>query len=339
MSAQSDVSVQKEQCRDQPPQLLLLVKKRAEFTRKLQCEPGKAHFVRIEVAKRKRTRNEDKQEEMNGQKDRANVKPKRVKIQRTPALLSYTYPDATAPIAMAGKFPREVKFNELDDLFKFSYGVLTNLAFPGVDVPPKFASEDDWLAVLRAIFKGRVDFSFSKATGSRPANCVPLVCNFAIPHLLADCINSYGEIVVAQSSTTIYPRPQDIKQGELPPRIDVEATARFSFLVNTLGARGLVKVGYISSDYRGTPAYVLAAFGSNFGRVMPAEPVPPLAFNASVAFVKSWFPEFTKTDAVLCAVMANGHVQNLLNSDHWPWSAPNTISYVPGIRQAMCMSY
>ncbi|VDP56202.1 unnamed protein product [Heligmosomoides polygyrus] len=59
---------------------------------------------------------------------------------------SYRYPNPAAPITMTERFPREVKFNELDDMFKFSYEVLTNLAFPGVDVPHYFASEDDgWL--------------------------------------------------------------------------------------------------------------------------------------------------------------------------------------------------
>ncbi|VDP37968.1 unnamed protein product [Heligmosomoides polygyrus] len=142
---------------------------------------------------------------------------------------------------MTERFPREVKFNELDDLFKFSYGVLTNLAFPGVDVPFYFASENDWVAVLRAIFKSRVEFSFSKATASRPISPVPLIDGIAIPLLLADCINSYGEIVVAQSSAIVYPRPQDVEQGELQQAMDVEAPVRFSRLVSTLRMRDMLK--------------------------------------------------------------------------------------------------
>lgn len=231
------------------------------------------------------------------------------------------------------KVYRNVDADELNLFFNDAYEQYVSLMYPDQAAPPAhIVTQLQWTTLLRAIFKSRVDHVYSRATGTRPLNRVPLAASIPLPKIMADILNSYGVISVLEHSTIIIPTPGALGQNAVAPAIVLADERLFSSFVSALSHRGFCTLSTLTSDHLGSAAYTMAALDNPIPRPAPANPVANFAILATrTIHVYSWHSSFNPSDVLLCALMCNGYSHNLLLSVHWPFYADPIVD-VPGIR-------
>lgn len=176
-------------------------------------------------------------------------------------LRSYTS-HLTGPKPAHVDIPITVPVMVLDEIAKTVRNSILNVLYPDGDyLPDGVCSEDDWLTVIRYIFKSRIDLVYSSYTGRRPADRIPPV-RILMPRSLAMLINGVGCASILHGNCTVYPAPE-------PPPVDsnqrigslatFDRLTRFSNLITAALQRGVIHAETIATTPEGTAWWLLRA--------------------------------------------------------------------------------
>lgn len=235
---------------------------------------------------------------------------------------------------------RTVVHDELDGFFEHTYDQYVTLLFPDQPGPPAHIIQQvNYVNLLQAIFKSRVDHVYSRTTGVRPANRIPLVSNILIPRIIADVINGYGSLLVLSNSTIVVPSPAVLAQGVNPPAILAADATLFTSFMAALAHHNYVNLSNVSNIESGSASYTLCPTSVSFGRTAGANPVANAADTQSqTVYIRSWHPDFSPSDVLLAAVSVHGYTRNLLETRQWPWTA-DPVTDVNSIRITLASMY
>lgn len=258
-----------------------------------------------------------------------------------PTIPTFLLPMISGPRVAVEQFERPVTQTELNGFFNLAYDEYVSLVYPDHAVPPAhIVTQAQWTNFLMAAFKSRVDHAYSRSTGVRPPNRIPLISGVPIPKYIADVINSYGKLVVLENSSIIVPAPSPPAAGVNPPTTVMAEQAAFSTFVASIAHRGFCKLSVLSNSEMGSAAYTLVALSASMGRTAVANPIVANIFTLAdrSAHIYSFHSSFSPSDVLLAASMANGFNNNLFHSRDWPFYAA-AVNDVPGIRTSLFSMY
>lgn len=213
-------------------------------------------------------------------------------------------------------------FIEVDILATSVYQGITQTLFLGQAIPADIINEQQFVGVVKALFKSRLDHVSSKVSGVRPAARLALNSTLRVPKIIADAINSYGAVTVMENSITLYPISEVAGQGVNPPAFDAAHVLTFINLIDMSEQRSLLTTGNVIADVQGSAAWLLPAFNIAFGRALPAGN-PPLANAQTIqVYIRSYFSEFTPADAIISGLLCTNRLTRVQPAGtDLPWYA------------------
>ncbi|CAH0392746.1 unnamed protein product [Bemisia tabaci] len=168
-----------------------------------------------------------------------------------------------------------------------------------------------------------------QAFGRRPEGRIGIAKAVELPKALADIINGIGLHIGQGGALKFIPRPED-NPGQAADRLQVRADynilANFAHLVQDAKSAGHIRTGSTSSQELGTAWWVIS------GR--KSEDPSEVAAVAESVRIDSAFPEFTPSDALLCAIVERQNTGLEDNTDillKWTFGE---VENVPSIRVA-----
>lgn len=251
-------------------------------------------------------------------------------------------PLLTGPRPVVRQVFRVVLLDELNDFFDHAYDQFVNLLYPEHAAPPAhIITQAQWTSHLRALFKSRLDHVFSRTTGVRPANRIPLAASLPLPRIIADVINCYGTITCGELTRVVIPQPEVPAQGVPPPNIDIAIQHSFAQFTAALAHRSFTRLSYISASEAGTGAYTIAVTNTSTQNEWPANPIPAASMadmDTRITHFYSWHSNFSPSDVLLAALMCNRYGRNLMETTTWIFTAA-ALADTPGIRTQMYSYY
>jgi hypothetical protein len=241
--------------------------------------------------------------------------------------------DLTAVLGLAQPYRiTEMQFvtvNTIDyaGYFRSVYQAIASMIYPDwEDGAPMIITEDEFILVSRYILKQRIDQVYSTVTGRRPQGRVPVARAYQIPACYAVPFNGIGMMNVLSGSYLVVPQPTDPPVDpaqRLQNVVTFQMLERFTRYITTAQLRGFIHLSTLSMAHEGTGWWLISA------RTVPNANIVagPVATRVNV---RSVFPEFTPSDAFMCAIIRNGFNGQFANQTIVAW-AIETISHVPSL--------
>lgn len=199
--------------------------------------------------------------------------------------------------------------------FTSIYTVILNDLWPGnALVPAGTVTEAQFVNVCRYLTKARVDTVYSKVSGQRSANRIPIPSDMAIPKCLSDVLNGIGLITALNGDLRLVPQPETDppdQNARLGNVVTHAVLASFNQLITIATNSGSIRTGTIVHTTEGTAWWTL--------RVVNCI-TQAIANGANLVQILSTTKDFTPRDVTMAAIVQrqnDGLVPNYLVGVNW----------------------
>jgi hypothetical protein len=164
-------------------------------------------------------------------------------------------------------------------------------------------TEENFVIVCRYLMVARLHAVYSSVSGRRIDGRIAVPKAFQLPKCLADVLNGFGLINVANNGLMLCPQPeaQAVDPGQrLTALCNHVIMTQFERLVLSVFHRGFIRVGYLSSVPEGTAWWMVSIrSATNMANVIieDTDAVQPVAV----------FSEFTPSDGLMAAIVQRGN--------------------------------